>query len=72
MGYSIDPISANCYPGTSVLINKFDIQANRRFLLRHHQLQFPKFSPDFGNFFMVREFPFQSTPTGKITRPMIY
>lgn len=26
MGYSIDPISANCYPGTSVLINKFDIR----------------------------------------------
>ena len=25
MGYSIDPISANCYPGTTVLINKFDI-----------------------------------------------
>lgn len=26
MGYSIDPISANCYPGTSVLINKFNIR----------------------------------------------
>ena len=26
MGYSIDPISDHCYPGTSVLINKFDIQ----------------------------------------------
>lgn len=26
MGYSIDSISANCYPGTSVLINKFDIR----------------------------------------------
>ena len=26
MGYSIDPISANCYPGTAVLINKFDIR----------------------------------------------
>ena len=26
MGYSIDPISDNCYPGTSVLINMFDIQ----------------------------------------------
>lgn len=26
MAYSIDPISANCYPGTSVLINKFDIR----------------------------------------------
>ena len=25
MGYSIDPISANCYPDTTVLINKFDI-----------------------------------------------
>lgn len=26
MGYSLDSISANCYPGTSVLINKFDIR----------------------------------------------
>ena len=26
MGYSIDPISDNCYPGTSALINKFDIR----------------------------------------------
>ena len=26
MAYSIDPISADCYPGTSVLINKFDIR----------------------------------------------
>ena len=26
MGYSIDPISANCYPGTTVLVNKFDIR----------------------------------------------
>ncbi len=26
MGYSMDPISANCYPGTSILINKFDIR----------------------------------------------
>lgn len=26
MGYSIDPISANCYPNTTVLINKFDIR----------------------------------------------
>ena len=26
MGYSIDPISDNCYPGTSVLINKFNIR----------------------------------------------
>ena len=26
MGYSIDPISANCYFGTTVLINKFDIR----------------------------------------------
>ena len=25
MGYSLDPISTNCYPGTSVLVNKFDI-----------------------------------------------
>ena len=25
MAYSIDPISANCYPNTTVLINKFDI-----------------------------------------------
>lgn len=26
MGYSIDPISANCYEGTTCLINKFDIR----------------------------------------------
>ena len=26
MGYSIDPISANCYLGTTVLINKLDIR----------------------------------------------
>lgn len=26
MGYNIDLISANCYPGTSVLVNKFDIR----------------------------------------------
>ena len=26
MGYSIDPISDNCYPGTTVLINKLDIR----------------------------------------------
>ena len=26
MGYNIDPISANCYPDTTVLINKFDIR----------------------------------------------
>ena len=26
MGYSIDPISANCYPGTTVLINHFDVR----------------------------------------------
>ena len=26
MGYSINPISANCYPGTTVLINKLDIR----------------------------------------------
>lgn len=26
MGYSLDPVSANCYPGTGILINKFDIR----------------------------------------------
>ncbi len=26
MGYSIDPIAANCYPDATVLINKFDIR----------------------------------------------
>ena len=25
MGYSLDPISDHCYPGTTVLVNKFDI-----------------------------------------------
>lgn len=26
MGYSIDPVSAGCYPDTTILINKFNIQ----------------------------------------------
>lgn len=26
MGYSIDPISANCYPDTTILVNKFNIR----------------------------------------------
>lgn len=26
MGYSLDPISDNCYPGTTILINRFNIQ----------------------------------------------
>ncbi len=26
MGYSLDSLSANCYDGTTVLINKFDIR----------------------------------------------
>lgn len=26
MAYSMDPISANCYPGTTILVNKFDIR----------------------------------------------
>lgn len=26
MDYNIDPISANCYPGTTVLVNKLDIR----------------------------------------------
>lgn len=26
MGYSLDPISDNCYPGTTVLVNHFDIR----------------------------------------------
>ena len=26
MGYSLDPILANCYPGTTVLVNKFNIR----------------------------------------------
>lgn len=30
MGYNIDPISANCYSGTTVLINKFDIREERK------------------------------------------
>ena len=30
MAYSIDPISADCYPGTSVLINKYDIRDERK------------------------------------------
>lgn len=30
MGYSIDPISDNCYPGTAVLVNKFDIRDEKK------------------------------------------
>ena len=30
MAYSIDPISANCYPDTTVLINKFDIRDEKK------------------------------------------
>ena len=30
MSYSIDPISASCYPGTSILINKFDIRDEQK------------------------------------------
>ena len=30
MGYSIDPISANCYSGTTVLINKFDVREEEK------------------------------------------
>lgn len=30
MGYSIDPISAGCYEGTSCLINKFDIHDDKQ------------------------------------------
>lgn len=26
MGYSLDPIADNCYPGTTILVNKFGIQ----------------------------------------------
>ena len=26
MSYSLDPISADCYPGATVLINKLDIR----------------------------------------------
>ena len=30
MAYSLDPISADCYPGTSVLVNKFDIREEEK------------------------------------------
>ena len=30
--YSIDPITSNCYPGTTVLINKFGIQNEKKLL----------------------------------------
>lgn len=30
MGYSIYPISANCYPNTTVLVNKFDIRDEKK------------------------------------------
>ena len=31
--YSLDPIAANCYPGTTVLINKFGIRDDKKLLL---------------------------------------
>ena len=30
MGYSIDPISADCYEGTTCLINKFGIKDEKK------------------------------------------
>lgn len=30
MGYSIDPITADCYPNATVLINKFDIRDEKK------------------------------------------
>ena len=30
MGYSLDPISDSCYPGTTILINKFNIRDEER------------------------------------------
>lgn len=30
MGYTIDPVSADCYPGTAILINKFDIKDEQK------------------------------------------
>ena len=30
MGYSLDPLSANCYPGTTVLINRFGIREEEK------------------------------------------
>lgn len=30
MAYSIDPIADNCYPGTSILVNKFDIRDEQK------------------------------------------
>lgn len=33
MGYSIDPISANCYEGTTCLINKFDVRNEEQLMI---------------------------------------
>ena len=30
--YSPDPVSTNCYPGTTVLINRFDIRDEEKLL----------------------------------------
>jgi cell filamentation protein len=30
--YSLDPIAANCYPGTTVLVNKFGIREDEKLL----------------------------------------
>ena len=55
MGYSIDAITADCYDGTTCLINKFDIKDDKQLSLIEGQISFAKGSelernPINGNF----------------------
>lgn len=55
MGYSIDAITADCYEGTSCLINKFGIKDDKQFSLIEGKISFAKGSelernPVKGNF----------------------
>jgi cell filamentation protein len=55
MGYSIDAITADCYDGTTCLINKFDIKDDKQLSLIEGQITFAKGSelernPVKGNF----------------------
>lgn len=55
MGYDIDALTADCYEGTTCLINKFDIKDSERLSLIEGQITFAKGSelecnPIMGNF----------------------
>lgn len=42
MGYSIDPVTADCYEGTACLINKFGIKDDKQLSLVEGQITFAK------------------------------